>query len=100
MERLDVGDGILGLLVDLLYGRLALVLGYLRELFGELVRAELSPLMTLSRLVRSAWSAVDLFVPVLFELTGSPPLPAAAEHRSMSLARSSRSTQVTMDEAK
>src|SRR5215212_10201725 len=64
---LDIRNRLLGLLVDLLDGRLAVLLGDLGVLFGELVRAALVPYYALT-LGAQRLGLQDLLVPLLFEL--------------------------------
>src|SRR5918994_190845 len=62
-----VRDGLLGLLVDLRYGALSLVLGYVRVLLGQLVRRALALYYALA-LGPQGLDLVDLLVPVQLEL--------------------------------
>src|SRR5215218_7487228 len=62
-----VRDGLLGLLVYLRYGGLALVLGYLRILLGQLVRRALALYHALA-LGPQGLDLVDLLIPVQLEL--------------------------------
>src|SRR5215212_967758 len=64
---LDIRNRLLGLLVDLLDGRLAVLLGDLGVLFGELVRVALAPYYALT-LGAQRLGLQDLLVPLLFEL--------------------------------
>ena len=63
----DVSDGLLGFLVDLRYGRLAVLLGDVRVLLGQLVWGAVALYDALA-LGPEGLDLVDLLVPVLLEL--------------------------------
>src|SRR5215211_4408279 len=73
-----VRDGLLGLLVDLRYGRLAVLLGYFSELLGQFVRGALALDYALA-LGPEGMDLVDLLVPVELELLDLILDPAAEQ---------------------